>query len=112
MILRFNIQEVAYDPSSPMICGPTIQSDYTDISGSISINGVETINFTNLASGVFLHSPLPVLSGNVTIDTVTLENSLYVAIGLTVTNLADNVDIAIVINKAEYFPIKIGRAHV
>jgi len=105
VILRFNIQEVVYDPSSPMICGPTIQSDYTDISGSILINGVETISFTNLASGTFLHSPLPVLSGNVTIDTVTLENSLYVAIGLTVTNLADNVDIAIVINKAEYFPI-------
>lgn len=103
MKLRFNIHDAQY--SAGTLCNPTAQSNYTNLSGTITINGVNTITFTNLASGLFLHLPLPFVSGNVTIQSVTLVNSFYVTLQLDVANISEQIDVKITLAKTGFKPV-------
>lgn len=102
MILRFNVKEAVYTADPPSFCGNTIQATYAGISGSIKINGVNAINFTNLASGLFIHAGLPFVAGGVTINNIILENSLYVALEIDTPNLLDTAEIEVTLDKTGY----------
>ena len=107
MKLRFNVQDAVYDSSTPSFCQAAILSNYVGISGSIDVNGVEVITFTDLSTGTFTYpTPLPVTSGNAIVTAIALENTSYVAMTMTVVNLWDAVEVTITLNKTDYKQVK------
>lgn len=103
MKFRFNIQDAVYNSVTPSLCNPTVQADYTGISGNIIVNGVSVIDFTDLVTGVFTPvSPFPINAGGISVIGITLENSFYVALEVDITNLWDSTEVTITLNKTDY----------
>lgn len=101
------MQDAVYDSTTSSFCQAAVLSDYTGISGSIDVNGVEVITFTDLSTGTFTYpTPLPVTSGNAVVTAITLENTSYVAMTMTVVNLWDAVEVTITLNKTDYKEVK------
>ena len=101
------MQDAVYDSGTPSFCQATTTSDYTGMNGSISVNGVEVITFSDLSSGTFTYpTPLPVTAGNATVTAISLENYQYVAMTMTIANLWDAVEVSITLNKTNYKTIE------
>lgn len=88
------------------MCGNTQQINYTNLSGNIAVNGLSVISFTNLASGLFLHSPFPVDANGINVSSVTLENALYVAVGIDIPEIYESVEVVITLNKTGYIQVQ------
>lgn len=103
MILRFNVQQLAYNYIESNLCDGTLSTNYTGLKAAVYIDDELVASSNNLALG-FLFASLPITTAlnSIVISDIAIENSIYCKFQIDLPTIQDKAKVRVVLEQTGF----------